>query len=169
MGVDASAVGGVSVGEVREAVVLYNADPPVRAPNSWIIRIGIFTALSTISFSRTVYMQISDLERSAASMNRISFAGARGRGHLFFLPVVASHSSQHGEAVQRGSRPGSRGATLLILFAQFFRAHGAYFLVITRTISWLTSTPVLQASGTAELYGIGEDNTRQLHEAGNYR
>lgn len=32
MGVDASAVGGVSVGEVREAVVLYNADPPVRAP-----------------------------------------------------------------------------------------------------------------------------------------
>lgn len=32
MGVDASAVGGVSVGEAREAVVLHNADPPVLAP-----------------------------------------------------------------------------------------------------------------------------------------
>lgn len=32
MGVDASVVGGVSVGEAREAVVLHNADPPVRAP-----------------------------------------------------------------------------------------------------------------------------------------
>lgn len=32
MGVDASAVGGVSVGEVREAVVLHDADPPVYAP-----------------------------------------------------------------------------------------------------------------------------------------
>lgn len=32
VGVDASAVGGVSVGEAREAVVLHNADPPVRAP-----------------------------------------------------------------------------------------------------------------------------------------
>lgn len=32
MGVDASAVGGVSVGEAREAVVLHNADPTVRAP-----------------------------------------------------------------------------------------------------------------------------------------
>lgn len=32
MGVDASVVGGVSVGEAREAIVLHNADPPVRAP-----------------------------------------------------------------------------------------------------------------------------------------
>lgn len=32
MGVDASVVGGVSVGEAREAVVLHNADPPVHAP-----------------------------------------------------------------------------------------------------------------------------------------
>lgn len=32
LGVDASVVGGVSVGEAREAVVLHNADPPVRAP-----------------------------------------------------------------------------------------------------------------------------------------
>ena len=32
MGVDASVLGGVSVGEAREAVVLHNADPPVRAP-----------------------------------------------------------------------------------------------------------------------------------------
>lgn len=32
VGVDASVVGGVSVGEARETVVLYNADPPVRAP-----------------------------------------------------------------------------------------------------------------------------------------
>lgn len=31
VGVDASVVGGVSVGEAREAVVLHNADPPVRA------------------------------------------------------------------------------------------------------------------------------------------
>lgn len=30
--VDASVVGDVSVGEAREAVVLHNADPPVRAP-----------------------------------------------------------------------------------------------------------------------------------------
>lgn len=32
VGVDASVVGGVSVGEAREAVVLHNVDPPVRAP-----------------------------------------------------------------------------------------------------------------------------------------
>lgn len=32
VGVDASVVGGVSVGEAREAVVLHNADPPVHAP-----------------------------------------------------------------------------------------------------------------------------------------
>lgn len=32
VGVDASVVGGVSVDEAREAVVLHNADPPVRAP-----------------------------------------------------------------------------------------------------------------------------------------
>lgn len=32
MGVDVFVVGGVSVGEAREAVVLHNADPPVRAP-----------------------------------------------------------------------------------------------------------------------------------------
>lgn len=32
VGVNASVVGGVSVGEAHEAVVLYNADPPVRAP-----------------------------------------------------------------------------------------------------------------------------------------
>lgn len=31
VGVDASVVGGVSVGEAREAVVLHDADPPVRA------------------------------------------------------------------------------------------------------------------------------------------
>ena len=32
VGVDVSVVGGVSVGEAREAVVLHNADSPVRAP-----------------------------------------------------------------------------------------------------------------------------------------
>ena len=32
VGVDVSVVGDVSVGEAREAVVLHNADPPVRAP-----------------------------------------------------------------------------------------------------------------------------------------
>lgn len=32
VGIDASAVGGVSVGEAREAGVLHNADPSVRAP-----------------------------------------------------------------------------------------------------------------------------------------
>lgn len=32
VGVDASVVGDVSVGEAREAIVLHNADPPVRAP-----------------------------------------------------------------------------------------------------------------------------------------
>lgn len=32
MGVDTSVIGDVSVGEAREAVVLHNADPPVRAP-----------------------------------------------------------------------------------------------------------------------------------------
>lgn len=32
VGVDVSVVGGVSVGEARETVVLHNADPPVHAP-----------------------------------------------------------------------------------------------------------------------------------------
>lgn len=32
VGVDASVIGDVSVGEAREAVILHNADPPVRAP-----------------------------------------------------------------------------------------------------------------------------------------
>lgn len=32
VGVDAPVIGGVSIGEARETVVLHNADPPVRAP-----------------------------------------------------------------------------------------------------------------------------------------
>ena len=38
------------------------------------------------------------------------------------------------EAIRRGSRPGSRGATLLIYLLNF-RAHGAHFPVITQTTS----------------------------------
>ena len=50
-------------------------------------------------------MQISDLERSTASMNRISFAGARGAVICSILPVLASHSSQHGKLYGEGRAP----------------------------------------------------------------
>lgn len=50
-------------------------------------------------------MEISDLERSAASMNRISFAGARGAVICSFLPVLVSHSSQHGKLYGEGRAP----------------------------------------------------------------
>lgn len=55
-------------------------------------------------------MQILDLERSVASMNRISFAGARGASSVFFLPVLVSHSSQHGKLYGevRAPVPGAR-------------------------------------------------------------
>lgn len=92
---------------IRRAKLSYRTMPIHSSahPNSRIIRIGIFTVLSMILFSRTVYMQISDLERSAASMNRISFAGARGAVICSFLPVLVSHSSQHGKLYGEGRAP----------------------------------------------------------------
>lgn len=119
MGVDASAVGGVSV--ARYAKLSYCTMPihPSAHPNSWIIRIGIITALSTISFSRTVYMQISDLERSAASMSRISFAGARGAAICSFFPWWLAIVASTGSCTARVA-PRFPGRDPIDLFAQFF-------------------------------------------------
>ena len=123
---------------IRRAKLSYCTMPIHQSahPNSWIIRIGIFTVVSTISFSRTAYMQITDLERSAASMNRISFAGARGTIACSILPVLVSQSGQHWKAIRRGSRAGSRGATLLIYLLNYSCSrrlfpgnHSDYFIV----------------------------------------
>ena len=79
-------------------------------------------------------MQITDLERSAASMNRISFAGARGTIACSILPVLASHSSQHGKLYSEGRAPVPEARPYCFI-CSVFRAHGAHFPVITRTTS----------------------------------
>lgn len=45
VGVDASVFGNVSVGEAREAVVLYNADPPVGAPKLLVHSFGNYDSI----------------------------------------------------------------------------------------------------------------------------
>ena len=91
MGVDASVVGGVSVGEAREAVVLHNADPSVLASE-------------LLDHADRVHADFGP--RAFGCFNEpYIFRWGQGRGHLFFLPVVASHSSQHGKLYSEGRAP----------------------------------------------------------------
>ena len=109
MGVDASAVGGVSVGEVREAVVLYNADPPVRAPELPDHSHRDFHGVvDDIVLADRVHADFGP--RAFGCFNEpYIFRWGQGRGHLFFLPVVASHSSQHGKLYSEGRGPPAPG------------------------------------------------------------
>lgn len=136
MGVYLLAAGGVAVYKAREAVVLHNADPPVRAPELLDHPYRDFHGgVDDIVLADRVHADYG-LERSAASMNRISFAGARGTIACSILPVLVSQSGQHRKAIRRGSRAGSRGATLLVYLLNYSCSrrlfpgnHSDYFIV----------------------------------------
>ena len=105
MGVDASVVGGVSVGEAREAGVLHNADPSVLASEllDHAFR-DIHSVVDDIVLADRVHADFGP--RAFGCFNEpYIFRWGQGRGHLFFLPVVASHSSQHGKLYSEGRAP----------------------------------------------------------------
>lgn len=64
-------------------------------------------------------MQILDLERSFASMNRISFAGARGASSVLFFPCWLAIVASTGSYTARVA-PRFPGRDPIDLFAQFF-------------------------------------------------
>lgn len=101
VGVDASVVGGVSVGEAREAVVLHNADPSVLLDHAFR---DIHSVVDDIVLADRVHADFGP--RAFGCFNEpYIFRWGQGRGHLFFLPVVASHSSQHGKLYSEGRAP----------------------------------------------------------------
>lgn len=106
---------------------------------------------------------IPDLELPAASNDRISFAWSMGAVVCSILPVLVSQSGQHWKAIRRGSRAGSRGATISIYLLNFSCSrrsfpgdHSDHFIVNINTCP--------SSERIAELCGIGEDNARQLNE-----
>ena len=111
-------VGGVSVGEVREAVVLYNADPPVRAPELLDHSHRDFHGVvDDIVLADRVHADFGP--RAFGCFNEpYIFRWGQGRGHLFFLPVVASIVASTGSCTARVAPRFRRDP--IDLFAQFF-------------------------------------------------
>lgn len=79
-------------------------------------------------------LAISDLERPAASIDRISFTVSRGTVIFSILPGRARQSNRPGKPYGGGRAPGP-GARPSCLNCSIIRAHGAHFPVITRTTS----------------------------------
>lgn len=64
-------------------------------------------------------LAISDLERPAASIDRISFTVFRGTVSSSILPGRARQSNRPGKPYGEGRAPGSRGAALLLKLLNF--------------------------------------------------
>ena len=88
VGVDASVAGGVSVGEAREAVVLHNADPPVRAPELPDHAYRDFHGVvDDIVLADRVHADFGP--RAFGCINEpYIFHWGQGRGHLFYSSRV---------------------------------------------------------------------------------
>lgn len=71
------------------------------------------------SGSRGALGQFSDLERPAASIDRISFTVSRGTVISSILPGRARQSNRPGETYGEGRAPGPRGAALLLKLLNF--------------------------------------------------
>ena len=79
---------------------------------------------------------ISDLERPAASIGRISFTVSRGTVISSILPGRARQSNRPGKPYGEGRAPGPRGAALLLKLlnfscsrCSFLSDHSDHFLV----------------------------------------
>ena len=88
VGVDASVFGNVSGGEAREAVVLYNADPPVRAPELLDHAYRDFHGVvDVIVLAYRVHADFGP--RAFGCINKpYIFHWGQGRGHLFYSSRV---------------------------------------------------------------------------------
>lgn len=89
VGVDASVFGNVSVGEAREAVVLHNADPPVRASelpnhahrdfngvaNDVVLANRVHVVDGQASMSVEAYVSVACISVMAAMRARSTFGG----------------------------------------------------------------------------------------------
>lgn len=83
---------------------------------------------------------ISDLERPAASIDRISFTVSRGTVISSILPGRARQSNRPGKPYGEGRAPGPRGAALLLKLLNFSCSrclfpsdHSDHFLVNINT------------------------------------
>ena len=86
---------------------------------------------------------ISDLERPAASIDRISFTVSRGTVISSILPGRARQSNHPGKPYGEGRAPGPRGAALLLKLLNFSCSrclfpsdHSDHFLVNINKPSW---------------------------------
>lgn len=103
---------------------------------------------------------ISDLERPAASIDRISFTVSRGTVISSILPGRARQSNRPGKPYGEGRAPGPRGAALLLKLLNFSCSrclfpsdHSDHFLVninITRHLASL-GMPVREALSPARM------------------
>ena len=88
MGVDASVVGDVSVGEAHKAVVLHNAAPPVRAPEPPDhAHRDLGRAVDDVVLADRVHADFGP--RAFGCINEpYIFHWGQGRGHLFYSSRV---------------------------------------------------------------------------------
>lgn len=93
--------------------------------NEWV---AYFATVFRLTWSTRA---ISDLERPAASIDRILFTVSWGTVISSILPGRARQSNRPGKPYGEGRAPGPR-ARPSCLNCSIFRAHGAYFPVITR-------------------------------------
>ena len=91
---------------------------------------------------------ISDLERPAASIDRISFTVSRGTVISSILPGRARQSNRPGKPYGGGCAPGPRGAALLLKLLNFSYSrcsfasdHSDHFLVNINTTSRAAPSP----------------------------
>lgn len=84
MGIDVSVVGDVPVGEAREAVVLHNTDPPVRAPELLDHSHRDFHGVvDDVFLADRVHVDFGP--RAFDCLNEpYIFRWGQGRGHLFY-------------------------------------------------------------------------------------
>lgn len=102
-------------------------------------------------------LAISDLERPAASIDRISFTVSRGTVISSILPGRARQSNRPGKPYGEGRAPGSRGAALLLKLLNFSCSrylfpseHSDHFLVNINTFpSARQSPPASTCPGTS--------------------
>ena len=105
---------------------------------------------------------ISDLERPAASIDRISFTVSRGTVISSILPGRARQSNRPGKPYGEGRAPGPRGAALLLKLLNFSCSrcsfpsdHSDHFLVNINTRSLPWAAPRATTGSIARRGGAG--------------
>lgn len=123
--------------------VRHARDPQVGVPlrqtlYQWLNeRVAYFATVFRLTWS---IRAVSDLERPAASIDRISFTVSRGTVISSILPGRARQSNRPGKTYGEGRAPGPRGAALLLKLLNFSCSrclfpseHSDHFLVHINT------------------------------------